>query len=61
MIKLLVSLCALCVILYLTFIWGVVGVGMNETVTTIGYIVLMLVSVMVFGAIEDIFGDDKDE
>lgn len=61
MIKLLVSLCALCVILYLTFIWSVVGVGMNETVTTIGYIVLMLVSVMVFGAIEDIFGVDEDE
>lgn len=61
MIKLLVSLCALCVIFYLTFIWSVVGVGMNETVTTIGYIVLMLVSVMVFGAIEDIFEDDKDE
>ena len=61
MIKLLVSLCALCVILYLTFIWGEVGVGMNETVTTIGYIVLMLVSVMVFGAIEDVFEGNEDE
>lgn len=61
MIKLLVSLCALCVILYLTFTWSVTGVGMNETVTIIGYIVLMLVSVMAFGAIEDIFGVDEDE
>lgn len=61
MIELLVSLCALCVIFYLTFIWGVVGVGMNEAVTIIGYIVLVLVSVMVFDAIEYIFGDDEDE
>ena len=61
MIKLLVSLCALCVILYLAFIWSVTGVGMNETVTTIGYIVLMLVSVMIFGAIEDVFEGNEDE
>lgn len=53
MIKLLVSLCALCVILYLTFIWSVVGVGMNETVTTIGYIVLIIVALSVFDEIEE--------
>lgn len=61
MIKLLVSFCALLVMLALSFGWYVSGIGMNETVTKIGYAVLFLASVIVFGAIKNNFGVDKDE
>ena len=61
MIKLLVSFCALLVMLALSFSWHVAGIGMNETVTKIGYAVLFLVGVIVFGAIENNFGVDEDD
>lgn len=61
MIKSLAYLCTLLVMLALSFGWHVAGIGMNETVTKIGYAVLFLVSVIVFGAIENNFGVDEDE
>ncbi len=61
MIKLLVSLAALLVTFALTYGWYLAGIGMNETVTKIGYIVIMLVSVCAIGTIEEAFGVDKDE
>lgn len=47
--------------LALSFGWHVAGIGMNETVTKIGYAVLFLVGVIVFGAIENNFGVDEDD
>lgn len=61
MIKFLVSLAAMLVIFALAYCWYFVGIGMNETVTKIGYVVIMLVSVCAIGAIEETFGVDKDE
>lgn len=61
MIKFLVSLAALLVIFALAYGWHLSGIGMNETVTKIGYVVIMLVSVCAIGAIEEAFGVDEDE
>lgn len=57
MIKLLVSFCALLVMLALGFAWHVSGIGMNETVTSIGEIVIALIALLVVDEIEEGFGD----
>lgn len=57
MIKLLVSFCALLVMLSLSLGWHVSGVGMNETVTSIGEIVIALIALLVVDEIEEGFGD----
>jgi len=55
MIKLLVSFCALLVMLALSFGWHVSGIGMNETVTNIGYGVIALISLLAVDEIEEGF------
>lgn len=57
MIKSLVYLCALLIMLALGFSWHVSGVGMNETVTSIGEIVIALIALLVADEIEEGFGD----
>ena len=59
MIKLLVSFCALLVMLALSFGWHVAGIGMNETVTSIGEIVIALIALLVVDEIEEGFGDAR--
>ena len=55
MIKLLVSFCALLVMLALSFGWHVSGIGMNETVTNIGCGVIALISLLAVDEIEEGF------
>lgn len=57
MIKSLAYLCALLVILALGFAWHVSGIGMNETVTSIGEIVIALIALLAVDEIEEGFGD----
>lgn len=58
MIKSLVYLSALLVMLALGFAWHVSGIGMNETVTSIGNIVIALIALLVVDEIEEGFGND---
>lgn len=57
MIKSLVYLCAFLIMLALGFAWYISGVGMNETVTGIGYGVIALIALLVVDEIEEGFYD----
>lgn len=57
MIKSLAYLCALLIILALGFAWHVSGVGMNNTVTSIGYGVIALIGLLAVDEIKEGFGD----
>ena len=58
MIKSIAYLCALLAMLALGFAWHVSGIGMNETVTSIGNIVIALIALLAVDEIEEGFGND---
>ena len=57
MIKSLAYFCALLIMLALCFAWHVSVIGMNETVTSIGYGVIVLIALLVVDEIEEGFCD----